>query len=173
MSTIQFPGSAQPTHGRRDPHPTAIEQLATHHETVEACITRWAHDAAADAEAVAGLRAGLAAATVPAAARFHGTGIDPCERWGRNWLKMAAALGEQPMQLDEHARPGLLLPSVPGGTTLAPDMVVLRVDQPEDDGVFDDLHLQAIAWWREEAWLLRIDDHGDGQRWIRLDALRS
>jgi len=145
--------------------------LAAHRAAIESCIAQWEEDQLLDADGTAELRGLLASASVPPAARFDPANIDPSGQWGDNWLRLTAAVDGDVLYLGPDPQAPPLLPCATDAQTLAPDVVVLKVDHPEDEGVFDVSHLRALVWWREAAWTLQLTDHGDGQSIVQLSGL--
>lgn len=147
--------------------------LNTHHAVVEGCITQWANDHALDAAGIAALRARLGQSREPPAGLFAVEDIDPGAQWGANWLRVNAALADGVLHLQADLQDDLLLPCSADAVTLAPDVVVLKVEQPEDDGVFEVTQLRARIWWRNEAWTLQVTDPGGGRCTARLSRLHD
>lgn len=145
--------------------------LAAHRAAIESCIAQWENDQLLDAGGIAQLRSLLASTSAPPAARFDAAQIDPSGEWGDNWLQLTAAVDGEVLYLGPDPQAPPLLPCAPDAQTLAPDMVVLKVDRAEDDGVFDVRRLRALVWWREVAWTLQLTDHGDGKCIVQLSGL--
>lgn len=150
--------------------PAQTPQLAAHRAAVESCIARWENEQRLGADGIAALRSLLASASAPPAARFDRAEIDPCEQWGLHWMQVTAAVDGDALYLGPDAHEQLLLPCASDAMTLAPDVVVLKVGQPEDDGVFDVTRMRALVWWRDRAWTLALTDHGDGACIVQLSA---
>mgnify|MGYP000901295511 CR=1 FL=1 len=173
MSSIESTFPPLTPHRSPDVVPTRNGPLSTHHAAVEGCITQWENDHALDAAGIAALRARLGESREPPARRFGGEDIDPGDQWGANWLRVNAALADGVLHLQADVQDDLLLPCAADAdaVTLAPDVVVLKVEQPEDDGVFEVTQLRARIWWRNEAWTLQVTDPGGGRCIARLSRL--
>ncbi|MBD8644956.1 hypothetical protein IFT63_15335 [Stenotrophomonas sp. CFBP 13724] len=152
-------------------HPAPTGPLAAHRAAIESCIAQWEIDQLLDADGIAGLRGLLASTRVPPDARFDASQIDPSGQWGDNWLQLTAAIDGDVIYLGPDAQEQVLLPCALDAMTLAPDVVVLKVERPEDDGVFDVTRLDATVWWRGAAWTLQLTDHGDGKCLVQLSGL--
>lgn len=173
MSSID--STAPPSPPPRVPaqHSAQTPPLAAHCAAIESCIAQWENDQLLDADGIAGLRGLLASASAPPAARFDPANIDPSGQWGDNWLQLTAAVDGDVLYLGPDPQAPPLLPCATDATTLAPDMVVLKVERPEDDGVFDVTRLHALVWWREAAWMLQLTDRGDGGCIVQLSGLHD
>lgn len=153
------------------PAQTDAGPLADHRAAIESCISQWENDRLLDADGIAALRGLLASTSAPPATRFDAAQIDPSGEWGDNWLQLTAAVDGDVLYLGPDPQAPPLLPCASDAMTLVPDMVVLRVDSPEDDGVFDVTRLHALVWWRNAAWTLQVTDHGDGECTVQLSGL--
>lgn len=152
-------------------HPAQTSPLAAHRAAIESCIAQWENDRLLDADGIAGLRGLLTSTDAPPAARFDAAQIDPSGQWGDNWLQLTAAVDGDVIYLGPDAQEQVLLPCALDAMTLAPDVVVLKVERPEDDGVFDVTRLRALVWWQGAAWTLQLTDHGDGGCTVQLSGL--
>lgn len=171
MSSIDSIPPPSPPHRVPARLPTHTGPLAAHRGAIESCIAQWEKNQLLDADGFAQLRGLLASTSAPPAARFDAAQIDPSGQWGDNWLQLTAAVDGDVLYLGPDPQAPPLLPCAPDAQTLAPDMVVLKVDRPEDDGVFDVRRLRALVWWREAAWTLQLTDHGDGKCIVQLSGL--
>lgn len=151
-----------------DQNPGQAGPLAAHRAAIESCIAQWENDQLLDADGIAELRDLLASTSAPPPERFDVAQIDPSRQWGENWLQLTAAVDGDALYLGPDPQASPLLPCAADAQTLAPDMVVLKVDRAEDDGVFDVSRLRALVWWREAAWTLQVTDHGDGASTVQL-----